>query len=381
VTATAWIARERHLKVRVPPWYGSGAVLLPVAVFALLAWLAGRAGPPIAAEDATLDEGPVLLRALYTALGTAGARVLSAAAAAATIAATALLGLRFWHSPAVGLLAGALVAVDPSLLAYGHTATPVTLVLALGLLALVAFTSPRAWPRWIGAALLFLGAFIGPSLLLWSVPLLPFVLLRGHIYAAPKHLGLAVLQTLAAPALGVLLAVLVAQGPPPGLPACLRTSGVEGLLLATVPGLGAGRFAVPDPALWFGGLLTLAFLGGAAILHVVGRFRIQRLPGRLQLRLPQPLSRLQARSLWLLAFALFAPMPVFWLPLLALGIGAGIRALGEDARGFGGLIAVLVLGFALVYAVRLWGLVTGTATPEEAGRLLSIVPWMGVQGC
>lgn len=376
---TGWIAQERR-PGPAPPWFWFAAVALAFTVFGVLfgLLLTLDVAQPLDVERSVAADGPAVFRLLLGSAGVVATRILSAATAGVAVLAVAIVGHRLWHSPAAGLLAALLFATDPAMLALGATATPPAGVLALAFLGLAGVMVRADAARWAGAVALALAAMLLPALVLWSPALLALVLLRGHIYAAPKHLAIAAGQTLGALALGAALGLVLGAG----WPDCLRPGHLDGLVLGSIPALGGGsRHALHNPAVWFGGLGTLLFLAGGALVQTVGRFRLQRLPGRLQVRLPGPLGRTPGRALWLLVLALAAPLPLLWLPLFALALAGGIRELGEDARGFGVLIGVLVAGFALVYTWRLWGLVTGTAGPEDAADLLGVLPWAKAAVC
>ena len=145
--------------------------------------------------------------------------------------------------------------------------------------------------------------------------------------------------------------------------------------------MGNGIVALHNPATWYGGLGALLFLGVGALLSMARQFRVARLPGRVQLRLAEPLGATHARALWLGAFALVLPFPGLWLPLFAIALAAGIGELSEDAPGFGLAVAIVSLGFALLGLVRLWPLVNGGSDPVQVQELLNFLPWVTVRGC
>jgi hypothetical protein len=382
----SWIARERLVEDVVPAWFWYGVATLFLATLAVGGYLAtlapeeplGLEAPLFAGAEA---EGPVVLQVAFPALGLMGARLLTAIFMAAGVAAVAVAAHRLWHSPGAGLLAGALVGADPALLSFGHLASAAGIVFGIAMVALALLLLPARGGHWVAAGLVFLATFLHPGLLVWSIALFVLVLLRGHIYAAPKHVIVAGAQTILPMAIGALLAHLAAVGAADGIAACLTPSTWRALSLASVAGIGGTRHAVHNAAVWYGGLAALLYLASGAIGTVLSSFRLQRLPGRLQVRLPRPLARHHGRALWLLVLVLFVPVPFLWLPLFAMALAGGVWYLSEDAPGFGFMVGLLIAAAALFYAVRLWGLVHGTATPQEAAELLHIVPWMTPVTC
>lgn len=371
---TSWIAQERVLAGPAPLRFWLLASVLTVAAFAGLWALAGGSHGVVAAERAPHGQGA--MGALLATLTPLAGRTMAALGGALAVGATAVAGLRLFHSEWVGLLAGLLVLLDPGLLVHGHLATPVAPLLGLLMGALACFVWPRATVHWIGSLLLTVAAVVHPASLFWSLPLAALVLLRGHIYAAPKHLAETGLQVLLFPAAGAAIGAWAG-----GLSGCFAPDRLDAVVLRTVVAPGQSVVAVHNPAIWFAGLGALLFLAFAGLVMMAARFRIQRLPGRIQFRLPGPLPRTAARFLWLLGLALFVPHPVVWLPLLALALAGGVRDLGEDSRGFGLVVAALVVLFAVLYTARLWALVVGTGSPAEAAEMAQVLPWTRVVGC
>jgi hypothetical protein len=353
VDPTSQIAQERVQPGQAGTLFLALAGVAAAAVFAAAWWL-GRlpAGPTVAER---------MEPSLVSLLGLAGGRAFSALCAAATVAAVAAAGRRLLHSDGWGLLAAFLVALDPAFLAMARLALPETVVLAGLTVALAAFLSGSSRLHWVGAAALWVAALADPRALLWSFPLALLLLVRGHIYAAPRHLGL-----------------FVSAG---SLPAsCLALSRSVALRLSIVPDLGAGVAAAHNPATWFGGLGALLFLGSAGLGLLARQFRVARLPGRVQLRIAEPLPPLLARGLWLLLLALLAPSPLLWVPLFALALGAGVEALAEDAPGFGLAVGGVLLLFAVLGLARAWALVHGGADLVP-GMPAGLVPWGHVAAC
>ncbi|MGB0653713.1 MAG: hypothetical protein ACPGQL_10995 [Thermoplasmatota archaeon] len=331
---------------------------------------------PIAAESALLESDGVTAL-LYEAMDVRAARLATALAAGLAVAAAGAATRQLLHSDGAGLLAAFLVAADPAFLARGQLALPTVPAVALAMGAFAFALVDRHAARWGAGILLATATLLQPTLLLWSAPLAALVLLRGNIYAAPKHLGLALLQIGLLP----LLAFIGALASGHDLAGCLDPARWAALRLAVAHDLGAGRIAFHSPAVWLAGWAALLLLGIEALATAGRHFRMARLPGRLQLRLVEPLRPSQGRILWLLLLAATAPLPSLWLPLAAAALAAGIKELSGDAPAFGGAVAAGTALFALLYLVRLWGVVDGSASPEEAARLLDIVPWARIQGC
>jgi hypothetical protein len=216
-----------------------------------------------------------------------------------------------------------------------------------------------------------------PSAALWIVPLGFLLLLRGHIYAAPQHLGLALAQVALVPVLA-LLARGLAEGDLWSMPDCLSPSLGAALLLQELRMPGPGLLVVPNPVTWLAGADTVLFLGLGGVAFTLARFRLARAPGRLQVRVVSPFPPVLARGLWLMLLVLLAP-PVAWLPLLALALALGIRELGDDAPGFGVMLAVVVLGFTAVVLWRAWMAVAGDA--GGVADALDLVPWAEAIPC
>lgn len=366
---TSQIAQERLLPGAPGRPFLAATAGLAVAFLAVALWLSRF--PANYALPAESVAAPLPGSFTYP-IGLHNARIVSAVFGAAAIAATCLIARRLLHNDTAALLAGALVALDPGLLAVSRLALPDTLALASLLGALACFLALPFWSHWLGAGLLAFAALAEPRSLLWSLPLLWMVLMRGHIYAAPRHLALASLQTVAAPLLGVLLHLLT-NGGIVGLPC--RVPFHSGLALTASTGYG-GIVAVHNPITWFGGLGATLLLGGAALALVGRQFRIARLPGRVQMRLADPLPGPHARILWLLALAVLSPFPTVWLPLFAIALAAGIQLLADDAPGFGAVVALVTILFGLLGLARVWGLVSGAG-----GDVTSLVPWSTVIGC
>jgi hypothetical protein len=368
---TSQIAQER-LGLAAPGWL---FLVLAVGLALLAGGLALAAGMPasraLAVERAVAGQPG----ALAAPLGLAGARALAAGGAAVAVLATALAGRRLFHNDGVGLLAAALVALDPAALASGRLAAPQSLALAGVASALACFLAQPTWARWLGAALLATAALLDPRAVGWGIPLALLALLRGHIYAAPRHLGLAALQAIGAPAAGALLHL--AYSPTWSALPCPAFAPAA-LVLLEAPDFG-GVAAVHNPVTWFGGLGAVLLMAGAALWTVVRQVRMARLPGRAQLRLAVPLPALHARVLWLLVLALAVPFPEAWLPLFAIALAAGVAELADDAPGFGLAVGLVVLVFAVLALARAWPAVAATGAVE--GAVHGLVPWARMVAC
>ncbi|MCA1819452.1 MAG: phospholipid carrier-dependent glycosyltransferase [Halobacteriales archaeon] len=368
--SSSQIAQER-----VEPGRPNVTFLVGVAAMALFAFgLAAELG--LLPHTPTPTRGEVAAAAapagLLESFGLAWARIVSAAAFAVSVAATTVATRRLFHSDAVAFLAGALVLLDPGFLAVGRLALPDAIATAGLLSALAFFLSAAPWAHWAGSLALGLAVAADPRSLVWGVPLGLLILLRGHIYAAPRHLGLAGLQALALPALAAGLHMLATDGAIRGVICQPGTSASLGLAESADYG---GVIALHNPVTWFGGVCALLFLAANSLSTVARQFRLARLPGRIQMRLAVPLQAMQGRILWVLLLAVLVPFPVALLPVLAMALAAGIGNLAEDAPGFGAAVGLVVLVFAALALVRAWRLVAGTAGPEEIADLLNLVPW------
>jgi hypothetical protein len=351
------------------------------AAAALLAVLAGSAAL-LAAQGRPAT--PAELQAAGQATGVAGlgveaGRMVSALAAALAVAGVAAAGRSLSHSALAGLLAAALVAADPAFLLAGRLALPLAVEMAFVAWAIAWAASPIPLLHWAAGLSLAGAAVIDPWAALLAVPLVALLLIRGHIYAAPQHLALAVAQVGALPALAAAVHALLEQGSGAAGSAvsCLRLAPLDRLALLRIPQPGPGLLLVPDPVVWLGGAGALLALGLGAIGFGLGRFRVARAPGRIQLRVVAPLPVTLARGAWLLLLAVATP-PAAWPLLFAIAIALGIRDLGEDAPGFGLVLALLLLGFAGLVLARTWGAVVGTGGFEDA---LHLVPWAQAQAC
>ena len=315
---------------------------------------------------------------LLDTFGLEGARLTAAAFGAITVVATAFMARQLLHSDGAGVFAGLMLAADPSLLVESRLGLPHPIALAALATAIACTLTLGTLGPWLGSGALLVAAAADPRCLLWGIPLGLMAMLRGHIYAAPRHLATSLLQGLAIPAVGAGLHLL-ATGGRIAEPACLALPTFPALALTVAPDMGAGIVAVRNPATWYGGLGAVALLGGAALWVMARQFRAARLPGRLQLRIAGPLAPAHARVLWLLALALTAPFPDAWLLVAAVGLAAGVLALSEDAPGFGVAVAAVLAVFALVALARVWPFLTGS--PDGAAGVLGFLPWTRAVPC
>ncbi len=368
---TSWIAQER-LKPGLPSnqWISASIILAGVTFLVLAVMSLSPEGRVDAEELYRTGDGPV--QALDASLAPHISRTLRAAAAASVVLATGFAARRLLHDESASVLAAGLVILDPGFLIHGRLATPVVFGVACAMVSLALFLSPKRSGHWIAAGLLAFACFLDPRFLLWAAGLGVMGLVRGHIYAAPQHAALAGIQTIAIP--GVFAILGIVAGDSLG-PTCYVDDRLSALLLLQSVDLGSNLMWHPNPATWFAGLGALIWLGGGALVHVLREFRLQRLPGRLQLRIGGPLKRSQGRALWLVALVLVAPNTALWAPLFGIGLAAAVGELGKDAKRFGWAVAVIVLVIALVFTAQLWSMLVG-ASPTAP-----MLPWTTTTAC
>lgn len=289
-------------------------------------------------------------------------RILSALGAGLVVFGVTWVGRRFWHNPAVGILTGLLVALDPWLLQLAHTGTPASLSLAAVVAAWALAMGLRVWHHTLAGIALALAALLNPAVWPLGLALAAMTLLRGHVYAAPRHLAVSAGQLVALPILGAVLGHHWLG------PACTLNPAAA-LVLAHVVNLGPVPL-VPNPATWFGGLGALAFLAGAGFLVMIRQARVARLPGRIQIRLVDALDPHHGRALWLLLLMVVSP-PAMWILFLPLALAAGVALLGQDAPGFGAAVALVLLVFAGLVIFRSWDSLLGV----DVSAALDLVPW------
>ncbi len=375
----SWIPQERMDPSQPPPAFLAVVIFLALATTVLLLVLASRAGDPTPSETAFTEDRAGPWSILYRGIGVDAARAVSAILAGVAILGAGFAGRRLFHSSSVGATAAALVALDPAFLAESHLALPSAPLLAMLLVSLAAFLHIR--PAWhvAGVAAMVLAVLVTPWALLWSIPLVAILMLRGHIYAAPKHLSVAAAKAFLVPAVAAALVLGSARRlGPVDIPACLVPGRGEALFLQGVLQHGEGLFAVYNPVTWFGGLGAIVMLGLAALAYVLRDFRLARLPGRVQVRISTALPRHHGRILWLALLVVMVPHPVLWLPLLAMALAAGIEDMSRDARAFGITVQAAAILFAIIYLARVWSLVVGGA---DSMAIEDLAPWSQPSGC
>lgn len=372
--ATAAITQERNGATPVSIGFVTGVLLLGLAT-GVTAYLLGLQGLEQPAEQTARP-----LAFGFADVDLALGRAVSAAAAGVTVAAVAFAGRSFSRSGVAGLLAAALVALDPALLTYGRLAVPTALTLAAMALGLACMVSARPGWAWVGAFALAAGAFVDPRVVAWGLPLVVLLVLRGNIYASPRHVGVAFAQALAIPAAGAGLHY-AADGMWASVPACLAPPPWALLGLRALVQPGEAIAAAPNPVTWLAGLGALLFLGLGALAFGATRFRLARANGRMQARLVAPFPAVLGRGGWLLLLALAVAVPQAWLLLFALALALGVQDLGEDAPGFGLTLALALLLFAGVVLWRSWGAVSGTLGPDGVVDALALVPWAQPNPC
>ena len=372
--ATSAITQERAGSGPLPLGFVAIALLLAGASGAT-AWGLGLQGGEVAAERYAR---PLLFGMADESL--AVGRAISALATAITVLAIAFAGRSFTRSAVAGLLAAALVAADPSVLVYGRLAVPTAPTLSMLAVGLACFAASRPWVPWIGGIALAVGAAIDPRVLLWGSVLALFTLLRGHIYASPRHLGTALAQAVLVPALGAVVHVVV-EGMWASVPQCLAPGAWRALALQGAILPGPSLLAQPNPVTWAVGLGAILFLGVGGAGFGALRFRLARANGRVQARLVSPFPAVFGRGIWLLMLAFLVPVPQAWILLAVLALALGIQDLGEDAPGFGLALAIALLAFAALVLWRSWAAVAGTGGAEGVQDALALVPWAEAHAC
>ena len=369
VGVSSWIARERVAPESPPRWWIGALGGLAVLTFAALAALATTPAERVAGEE-TYGATDGFLQALQAFSEPSQARLWSAVSGAVLVAATGIATRRLLHHDLAALFAAALVAIDPAALVHGRLATPVAPSSAAAMLALALFLAPDGQRHWWASGLFAFAAFLDPAHMLWAPALAVLLLVRGHIYAAPQHAMTVGLQAVLVPGIGALLGLTGASSLTDG---CFQPGRLDGLLVRHAIDLG-GLHAAPNPVTWFAGMGALAYLALLAVTNVLSTFRIQRLPGRIQARLPDPMPRMHGRALWIALLALFAPTPLLWVPIFAIALAAGVQELGRDAAAFGIVVAIALLVFAAVATGQAWDLIMGQDNT-------AMLPWTRVAGC
>jgi hypothetical protein len=368
--AASPIAQERVAPGRPHAWFVLATLALAAATLVLTLSL-GMRGAAVPAEDEAAN------LAGWGALGVTTGRVVAAAAQAAAVGGVAMAARRLAHSETAGILAAALVAADPAGLLSGSLAIPQAVAFAGMAWALAFVSSPVPLLHWMAGLSLAVATLAVPAAALWVLPLALFLLLRGHIYAAPQHFGLSLAQVAILPAAAVAVR-LVLEGDLAALPACLAVEPAAALTLHRLASPGPDLLLLPNPVVWLAGGGAVAFLGLGGLAFALGRFRIARAPGRLQMRLVAPFPAVMGRGAWLLLLAFLSP-PVAWPALFAIALAMGVRELGEDAPGFGIALAIVLLAFAGLVLWRAWGAVAGE--PGAVADVLDLVPWAQGTAC
>lgn len=361
------------------------------------------AGPPIAyliwiglLSTGTLVVGLILARGLegpndletswreaarsYAVLadwfGTGTLRLVSAVAAAVSVALVAEAARRLLHSAVVGAVAATLFALEPSTLIGAASATPQALVASMAAAGLLTVLMASPASTWAAALPLSVAVALQPAALLWCLAAFAVAAFRGHIYAAGAHMVMALSSTLAIPALvgGGAAALSTLRD---GRSACTVGLAQE-LSLRGILQTGDGTFWLHNPILWYGGMIAAVALGAAAMVRVVSGVRMARQPGRVQFRLPGRLAREHGRALWILVLVAGALTDPTLLPgAAAIALAFGTARLGQDAPGFSIPLHAALLGFSAMYLVRLWPLLVG-----DGGEIASLLlPWSDAASC
>lgn len=366
--STSAITLERSSLGAPSWWFLAGLVLLCSGVLALgLSTAALGSVTPAEREASGLFWG-------LEDVGLQVARSTSAVATTLTVVALAVAGRTLTRSDVGGLLAAALVALDPALLAYGRLALPTALLLAGLAWTLTLLLSARPGAVWLGSLVLLGAASIDPRALAWGPVLAVLLLLRGNIYAAPRHLGIALVQAILIPGLGALLHLALDQSWSATV-GCLSPASWSLLALRQVLLPGASIAIVPNPVTWFAGLGALLFMGLGSVVFAATKFRVARANGRLQARLVSAPPAALGRGLWLLLLAATLAIPQAWVIPFVLALALGVQDLGSDAPGFGLALALLLIAFAVVVLVGTWPGILGTAGPQGVTDALRMVPW------
>lgn len=371
--ATSAIARERS--PTTSGWRFVTAALALGALAGVAAWAFGTLGAEARAET--------LARPLTFGFASESleiGRAVSATSTGLLVSAMAVAGRNLSRNALAGLFAAALVAMDPSILTFGRLALPLAPALALLAVALAGFTSHRPWMAWVGGTALLLAALLDPRAALWGPGLVLVTLLRGHIYASPQHLAIALIQAGAFPLAGALTHLFL-EGSWAAIPACLAPGAWSQLILHASPQPGVNLLAQPGSVTWLVGLGALLFLGVGGILFGASRFRLARANGRIQARLVSPFPTAFGRGMWLLLLAATTLLPQAWLLLFALALALGLQDLAEDAPGFGFALAAALLLFAVLILIRSWEAITGTGGADGVQDALQLVPWAQPSVC
>lgn len=339
----SWIAKERLL-VPSGVWIHVLLSLVAAGLAGLLIWLALEK-ETLAVET---EYDTLLAKGLHLHENTG--RILTALAAGAAVAIWGANARRLYHSNGIGLATALLLCMDTGLLVQGHLIQPLAWTLLFGGLALLfaLFRDPR-WHWAIPLPLALLALETGLAIP-YGAGIFLLLVARGHIYANPSHLRNAFWQV--SPALI-------------GLGATWRYDFFQA---------GAQTYGstihIHNPAIWYTGALAAVAGVAMALLYVIGQTKMNRIPGRIQLRLQRQLPRIHGRILWT---ALLWPMA---LPAFIMHLLGGIQALTDGNRAFRISIVAGVFAFAGVYLYRFWSFIDGTATAADVADLEELLPWI-----
>jgi hypothetical protein len=376
----SYVVSEREGPGLPQIWFLLAVLGLGVAVAAITITLGLLRGPTIHAERVFLEAGGAWAVAVGI-LKVPIVRILMGVIAGATVVATGFVGRRFTHSATMGMLAAVLVALDPALLVDGQLAVPATVLRFAAVSSLALALGGHPVYHWLTPIPVVIGALLEPTFLLWGLALAMLILFRGHIFVAPKHLRSAIMQgfgislLLFVPAYFVLRSTIGIQNVACG------ASYSRSMLLLEVPHYAPGIVSLTNPVVVLGGLAVLAAMAFAAVFQVLSSFRLARLPGRIQVRLPGRLGRTPSRALWLALFALLIPGPPVAVIIGAVAIALGIQTLSDDSKSFGATVAAIAILFSAVVAVRLTPVIAGIASADTLVDSLAWLPWVNSYVC
>lgn len=375
------LAAERLGPGLAPVGFWVGALILFGGTLLVLLLLVDAPSEPLDQEGAMAQEGsPWGLAARVLTME--GMRGLAVVATALAVVASTFAGRRLLHSSSAGLFAGALLLTDPAVLFGGRLALPDAFLLAAAAGSLALAVSTQAVTPWLIWFPMAVGVALEPAFILWGVGLMLLLALRGHIYSAPRHLGIAGLQAIGLPAAIAATSWVVARAVADGraASACTTPGLLDQITMQGVVHAGGTAVLVHNPILWWAGTAAAIVLVVAALGHAGTRFRLSRVPGRVQIRLPGLLPVAHARSLWLGLLLLAAAASAGLLLPAALALAHGTRILGQDAPTFAWPIQGAMLAFAIVYLVRLLPLLDGSAQ-DPAALVGDVVPWATMVPC
>lgn len=355
-------------------------LLLGATVTAITVTL-GALRPPATHAEGLYENAGGLMGILHDWMGFTALRVFMGLAAGATVIATAFVTRRFTHDLGMGILAAVLVSLDPALLVDGQLAVPDALLRFAAVAALALALGGHPVYHWLVPIPIAVGVLLEPWFLAWGAVLALLLLFRGHIFAAPKHLRNATLQGVLIPGLVAIPAfIAIRQTIVTESVVCAPDAG-RALLGMDVPQFANGLVAVPNPVVAVGGLAVLLALLMGAVAQLAVSFRLARLPGRIQVRLPRRLGRTPSRALWLAALAVAMPAPQVALVIGAIAIAVGVQALMADSPVFGAVVGILTAAFAVVVVVRLGIIIIGDASQVDLDGILQWLPWVQPIGC